>query len=606
MLATEGCAASSVDLLGVSQFTFRIEDSELILSENSSSPINITKVLTRIIDGLFQPKLMSNMNSKLEVFVSDANEMCTGQSDNSARDNNNWWDIEKTLLVTGAGFAALSILVGIAWAGEVRRKAHLKTRKSGSEVWSSFSSSESTNERLLSESSDESLLEITNDNCAGHTAAWLGPVFALCSRDIDNSEFVYDALIVNNGIPLYARVLLPMALLANMALFTWSNMTLLATINGTIRAGGKDIDLGELFDFSFQETVQDMWDAKVYLLAVLLVFSSGLWPYFKLLLTLLSFVLPSRMMSLHVRDQVLLFYDSFGKYSLVDIFLMDLLMVAFHFDIFIVPGVELVAYVVPKWGFYAFLLATMTSLLLGHWAVFLHRSVCETHLPSPSKDTTSMAVMDHVFVMDLCIVSNTASLAPRRRNSVDGREQEENRSSRPALTDGRLNCTLRRHEVLLTRQGKLTVTFLLVCCLGALVLGCVERTFSFHFKGLVGYLMGSDAVASYSVFEIGSLIPSDSNAPNSIGIRWIQFAFFAYAIAMPFLFLLSLLVLWIVPFTVRTQKRMIVAAEVLCAWSGMDVFVLALVVSLFEISQFAQFIVVSPMIQSNLGYVYNK
>jgi hypothetical protein len=587
VLATDGCAMSAVDLLGITQLSISIEDAELLLS-NKSNPINITKLATRVINGLLAPSAMGSIDDRLGTFVSDAKQMCTGHSTKSPSDSNTWWNVENKLLVSGAGLIAVAIAFCLAWGITAsRRQSKRKAMATGSETCSSFTSSESINRRLFSESTDPSLFEITDENCAGYTSAWLGPLFAYCLKGGAGGEiFEYDALIVNRGIPVYARVSLPLLLLATMALFTWSNMTLLATINGTIHMRGQEIDLGALFDFSFQETVQDMWDAKVYTLAVLLVFSSGLWPYFKLGLTLATFVLPSRILSLPRRDQLLIFIDTFGKYSLVDIFLMDLLMVAFHFDIFIVPGIELVAYVVPKWGFYAFLLATMTSLLLGHWALYLHRSVSETHMPSPSSDTTSIAVMDHIFHVDLCVIDTSSC------GSNAGHE-EELTISRPALTDSRFNCTVCRHNVLITRLGKLVVTILLASCMGTVVLGCFDRTFSFHFKGLVGYLLGSDAITPYSVYEIGKYLPSASNAANSIGIRWIQLAFFSYAMIMPFVFLVSLLGLWIVPLSIRMQKRAIVAAEMICAWSGMDVFVLALVVSLFEISQFAQFIVVS-------------
>ncbi len=80
------------------------------------------------------------------------------------------------------------------------------------------------------------------------------------------------------------------------------------------------------------------------------------------------------------RESVLTWLDGLGKWSLIDFFVMILMLCAFFFELHIGPEML----VLPKWGFYDFLLATMISLGLGHIILACHRLVVEHNaLPLP-------------------------------------------------------------------------------------------------------------------------------------------------------------------------------------------------------------------------------
>jgi hypothetical protein len=89
------------------------------------------------------------------------------------------------------------------------------------------------------------------------------------------------------------------------------------------------------------------------------------------------------------RECILKFLDNFGKWSLLDSFMMFAMMVAFHMDfntetmtaislplqmldlnsLFIL---DFSIMVVPMWGFYAFVIATIMSLVIGHVVSHAH------------------------------------------------------------------------------------------------------------------------------------------------------------------------------------------------------------------------------------------
>merc|ERR1711981_614910 len=88
----------------------------------------------------------------------------------------------------------------------------------------------------------------------------------------------------------------------------------------------------------------------------------------------------------------------------------------------------------------------------------------------------------------------------------------------------------------------------------------------------------------------GEELPGASINPNTFGIHWIQFFFIVFSGLTVLIFLGLLLVLWNVPLTVKGQRMFLVLAQVMNAWSGLDVFVVAILACVLEITQFADFI----------------
>merc|ERR1712196_267607 len=128
-----------------------------------------------------------------------------------------------------------------------------------------------------------------------------------------------------------------------------------------------------------------MWQAKVYALSLLIAICSGGWPYLKLVLVMLAWCAPPRMLPLKHRGKLLEALDALGKWSLVDSFVLVMMMVAFRFHIAVPPEhmdgffnfpsdlVALNVLVRPGWGFYGFLGATIMSLIVSHVCIAFHR-----------------------------------------------------------------------------------------------------------------------------------------------------------------------------------------------------------------------------------------
>jgi hypothetical protein len=152
-----------------------------------------------------------------------------------------------------------------------------------------------------------------------------------------------------------------------------------------------------------------------------------------------------------------------------------------------------------------------------------------------------------------------------------------------------------RRETLACRPWVRTfVSLVIVVCGVTLVLGCFLETFEFEFRGLASLLLGNNTKQPYSLVTVGDLsglIQPEDSTSRRVGYYFLQAIYYVFAIAVPTLYLVVLLLLWAAPMTLVTQHHMMVWSETLAAWSAVDVFVLSIVVALTELPSYVQFIV---------------
>jgi hypothetical protein len=346
-----------------------------------------------------------------------------------------------------------------------------------------------------------------------------------------------------------------------------------------------------LFNFSLVGTVKDMWNAKVYAIAICIVLFSGVWPYVKLFSMFILWEISGKNVKASTRGKCLKFVDRLGKWSLFDSFVMTMFMVGFRFHLHVTEDDEydnitseklspsssfgdLDVVVTPKRSFYVFLFATVLSLVLGHVTLFLHR-----------KSIRSKTEVD-----------DTAT--PLWRRDVN----------RPSV--------LLRTKMAATQA--VVVFLLLVAAAVFLAVGVNIPSIKFDFLGIAGYALGSSQkTRSFSLVELAEALPhasidtyasgSATTTPNeSIGIffqhvgpRFIQMTLYIFAVFAPLAQLLILCVLWIWPLTPRMQRRIQTMTEIFSAWSSLDVVLFAVVAAMLQIKQFANFVVGGGCLQFN-------
>jgi hypothetical protein len=369
------------------------------------------------------------------------------------------------------------------------------------------------------------------------------------ASETDTFDFLREqntSLMTKDTVPNMTRHFFPVFLVITIALLLVSNLSVGATVD--LLLSTKDVHgairLPSLFSFSLGNTVSEMYQAGIYVLLSIVVVFSGIWPYAKLLMMLWAWITPESMFSAKNRGKLLFSLDALSKFSLVDTFVLVIMMVSFRFHLAFGESAMVDVYVNPRFGFYGFLIATTFSLLAGHIELHMHR---------------------------LCMSTDNLS------------------NQRVSVFSHRYSCDGRKFRFTTIFKGFLAG--LMMITLGLLAIGSFKKTFIFEFGGLAGAVLGDANQKSYSLISIGTSIPNSVEDFDGPSIMFLQVVYFFYATIMPFACLLSLSVLMVVPMKRSQQELWLTAAEVANAWSAIEVFLLSIVAALFEISTFASFIV---------------
>ena len=454
--------------------------------------------------------------------LAQASELCTkfGTSNHRSNDDGDDEDFDVQ--------SAWSLFLFLAAVFVMAQPAMLLFRLSGSESGTPNETSESP---------------LLGDTSPGHLAE------PLTAEDSDPSvghdgEVKRPALVDCPQIPLLVRTLFPAFIFLTIFILISSNVSVGATVELSAVLGEKSLHLPSVFEFSLANTAHDMWQAGIYPLFFLVVVFSGIWPYAKLCLLLFCFL--SRRIDFSRRGRLLLALDSLGKFSLVDTFVLVLMMVAFRYHLQPLESDALTidVMVIQGYGFNAFLLATLLSLVGGHLAVHYHRY---------AEMTTRSGIPGH----------------------------------RSLLVDHSFQVLGSRRKLSFLAQSGIFVLWLSAICL--LALGMTRPSFVFDFKGLAGMALGDAGRREFSLVSLGASIPGSS--VTSAGTVTLMAVYFFFAVVAPFACLFFLFMLLVVPMSVQQQHLVLTLAEIANAWSAVEVFCLSIVAALLEISTFASFII---------------
>ncbi|MFN9980491.1 MAG: hypothetical protein ACK53Y_11275, partial [bacterium] len=91
---------------------------------------------------------------------------------------------------------------------------------------------------------------------------------------------------MSKDVPIIARIMIPIVILVNIALFISGQLSLGASVNIDLTLAGQKIIIDDFFEFSLAHSTVQMWEGGAHVLAIIIVIFSGLWPYVKQLLVL--------------------------------------------------------------------------------------------------------------------------------------------------------------------------------------------------------------------------------------------------------------------------------------------------------------------------------
>lgn len=340
-----------------------------------------------------------------------------------------------------------------------------------------------------------------------------------------------------------------------MVLFLYADLDVGTTVTMIMAADGSSTQIGPLFTFSLVSTVVHAWSSGAYFIAVLTVITSGIWPFAKLFMLLICWLLPPRCWSLWRRGKILNALDAWGKYSFLDSWFLVITLSAFSINWEGLGSASLKIQTTPAPAFYAYLLATVLSLVLGHIASEFHHRCVEHSAAKPAGTSDPEGGVEKVDAESVSLTS----LAPLC-----------------AFTESR-----KEHAVVLGT---------LLSSMFAGLLGTFLLSFSFEVSGIfTQFLFGQNVVRTYSLFSVG--MAAASGRYSETGLLGLEIVFVVLAVVVPAVLLGMLLSVWVVPMQARRQRSVLHACRLLDAWACFDVAALVLAIACLEFGRMAEWLV---------------
>lgn len=357
-------------------------------------------------------------------------------------------------------------------------------------------------------------------------------------------------------VPTAGRLMCLSMLAAATLLFVYADSDLGTIINLVISAGGRSVTIGPAFAFSMGTCIRDAINAGAWIFAIIVAGLSGVWPLTKLSLILLCWVAPTSALTRVGRERLLRFLDEYGKYSLIDSWLTILALEAYRIEWRSMEGdISVMVDAVPQAAFFCFVAASVFSLFVGH----------ATSIFAKVASDSDLGLISDVACDETPISARLCDYAPR--------------------------------------GSAIAVLISLVCTCVAVVVGTWSASFAVTTSGVLSAVMLDpvEETRPYSLYSLGVAVTSGKTV--HAGSLMVQIIFFFFAFVTPLVLVASLIMLWMVPFGLQTQKRLLVACRCLDAWAAFDVFGLAVLVAWLEFGRMASFLIYHDNIGPLCGWV---
>lgn len=357
------------------------------------------------------------------------------------------------------------------------------------------------------------------------------------------------SLLMHPRLPLWVRIIIPFLIFGNITVFLSANSGYGGSVFPEIVLGDtRKIEFFSVADWGLISSIRDMWKAGTYALSLIVACMSCVWPYTKLILMIITWILPATILPKRNRERILRLLDMLGKWSILDSFFMIMMVVSFHFIIQFpivnpdkVPSANsLNIWVYPAYGFIGLIGGTIYSLAMSHIMCAL-----DMYATKPLNDP------------------------PNANRKI---------------------CVFKEQHL----ATKIILAIFLPIQFALFVYGITCNSFSFEFVGLTGWaldLLDIPNINHYTIIQLGIEFINCCQQPNSFNNRLIQVIYFITAVVTPMLHIMAMAVMLLVPMTKKRIEFWYNACEYLYAWSCLDVLTLSILISIFQITRFTLFII---------------
>eukprot|EP00924_Labyrinthula_sp_SR-Ha-C_P001624 snap_masked-scaffold_18-processed-gene-3.19-mRNA-1 protein AED:1.00 eAED:1.00 QI:0/-1/0/0/-1/1/1/0/1569 len=187
----------------------------------------------------------------------------------------------------------------------------------------------------------------------------------------------------NSSIPKAAKILIPLCIVLNICLFVIGDTGVAVIINIVGQILGVTLNLENFGTLSVITTAITLWDTGAYILALLLFIVSVGWPYMKLLLLMFSWFSSPSTMSLEKRGVLLEWLDILGRYSFAEFHFLVFVLLVFNIEggspnpswLGDEEAFQLLIDIQPQVSLFTFSMAVVFSIILSNILLVLNNNL---------------------------------------------------------------------------------------------------------------------------------------------------------------------------------------------------------------------------------------
>jgi hypothetical protein len=547
------------------------------------------------------------------------------------------YDAKAGVISTASSFVLLLILFFI-----YRTYCHKKLKKKIKKIMEKKSNNGGSSQQLEDPLLSDNLTY--SSNSVGRRPRFTTQDYVLRKRDV--------SLLFHPSISPWIRYGVFISILINLGFFISGHTSVGASVDLVAHFAGDELTYNTIYTFSLSSSLGDMWTACAIVLATLIGSFSGAWPYIKLLLMLIVWCLKPSWLSSRKRGGLMQLLDIMGKWSLIDLYVLVMSMIAFYVQLHS-PDLKILPtnfylfslWVTPLWGLYAFCFAVTSSLLLSHVQIVAHRDAVASDrqevalirsninsFDDDNNDENTSILNDSILNNSMNSIDNdddtlySSERSHLNATRIKKKKTPKFRRRRSSWFDaGTLDLPKIRKGLIVAKEsvwnhvyhvemdhshsatlnfgfkkrGKCMVSCLPILSFCLLMLGAVVPSFQFKIHGVAGILQDfgrtNSSVVNYSLFTVCSrLLEQSSNSLTTksyIGIKFVATLYIIFSYIIPACQKIILLIMWSVPMKLRFQKKFFFLTEVLSSWSATEVYIIATVVAALEIGDISKKII---------------
>jgi len=246
--------------------------------------------------------------------------------------------------------------------------------------------------------------------------------------------------------------------------------------------------------------------------------------------------------------------------------------------------------VVPTWGLYANMIAQLLSQVSSHFIIHYHRLIVKAATRESSNNDDVVESSDPEKI--LTTSSHNQDMDDTDEEGVIRDELRKHAFIRPHRGDA--------HGLQVRRGVDPAVMVFAFVVVFLVIYGCSVPSFSLEVLGIIGVAVESgqgfdEAVTYHSVFSVVGLLLEEAKflgtAADSLGIGSLCTLFILTILVVPLIQIGALVCQWFVPLTKKNRKRTSNLVEILEAWQYVEVYLIALIVSAWQIGPVSEFMI---------------